>query len=151
MIKVIKYPDKKDWQDIIKRPVFENASLEKTVKKILDKIKDKGDKAVRKYTKEFDGVKFKKFSVSEKEIKTAENLLSQELKDAIQQARSNIEKFHRSQIEEVKVVETMPGINCWRRSIGIEKVGIYIPGGSAPLFSTALMLAIPAVIAVLWP
>ena len=111
MIKVIKQPSKEDWQEIVKRPVFENSSLEKTVKKILDKVKDKGDKAVRKYTKEFDGVKLKKLIVSEKEIKSAENLLSQELKDAIQQARSNIEKFHRSQIEEIKVVETMPGIN----------------------------------------
>src|SRR6187399_2416502 len=147
MIKVIKQPSKEDWQEIVKRPVFENASLEKVVKKILDKVKDKGDKAVRKYTKDFDGVKLKKLAVGEKEIKTAENLLSQELKDAIQQAKSNIEKFHRSQIEETKVVETMPGINCWRRSLGIEKVGIYIPGGSAPLFSTVLMLAIPAVIA----
>ena len=147
MIKVIQHPDRKDWQEIIKRPVFENASLEKVVKRILDKVKTKGDKVVRKYTKDFDGVKLKKLAVNEKEIKTAESLLSQELKAAIQQARSNIEKFHRSQIEEVKVVETMPGINCWRRSIGIEKVGIYIPGGSAPLFSTALMLAIPAVIA----
>ena len=147
MIKVIKHPNKEDWQEIVKRPVFENASLEKAVKKILEKVKDKGDKAIRKYTKDFDGVKLKKLAVSEKEIKTAENLLSQELRDAIQQAKSNIEKFHRSQIEETKVVETMPGINCWRKSIGIEKVGIYIPGGSAPLFSTVLMLAIPAVIA----
>ena len=147
MINVIKYPDKKDWQEIVKRPVFENNSLEKVVKKILDKVKDKGDKAVRKYTKEFDGVKLKKLTVSEKEIKTAENLLSQELKGAIQQAKSNIEKIHRSQIEETKVIETMPGINCWRKSVGIEKVGIYIPGGSAPLFSTVLMLVIPAVIA----
>ena len=94
MIKVIKYPDRKDWQEIIKRPVFENASLEKAVKKILEKVKTKGDKAVRKYTKEFDGVKLKKLAVSEKEIKAAEELLSQELKDAIQQAKSNIEKFH---------------------------------------------------------
>ena len=147
MIKVIKQPSKEDWQEIVKRPVFENSSLEKTVKKILDKVKDKGDKALRKYTKDLDGVKLKKLAVSEKEIKTAENLLSQELKDAIQQAKSNIEKFHRSQIEEIKVVETMPGINCWRKSVGIEKVGIYIPGGTAPLFSTVLMLAIPAVIA----
>jgi len=147
MLNVIKYPNRKDWKEIIKRPVFENASLEKVVKKILEKVKTKGDKAVRKYTKEFDGIKLKKFAVSEKEIKTAENLLAQELKDAIQQAKSNIEKFHRSQIEEVTVIETMPGINCWRTSIGIEKVGIYIPGGSAPLFSTVLMLAIPAVIA----
>src|SRR6187551_3310208 len=147
MINVIKYPDKKDWQEIVKRPVFENNSLEKVVKKILDKVKAKGDKAIRKYTKDFDGVKLKKLTVSEKEIKASENSLSQELKDAIQQAKSNIEKFHSSQSEEIKVIETMPGINCWRRSIGIEKVGIYIPGGSAPLFSTVLMLAIPAVIA----
>src|SRR6187401_1571764 len=147
MINVIKYPDIKDWQEITKRPVFEKFSVEKVVKKILEKVKTKGDKAVRKYTKEFDGVKLKNLTVSEKEIKTAENLLSQELKDAIQQAKSNIEKFHRSQIEEIKVIETMPGINCWRRSVGIEKVGIYIHGGTAPLFSTVLMLAIPAVIA----
>lgn len=147
MIKVIKHPNKEDWQEIVKRPVFENASLEKAVKKILEKVKDKGDKAVRKYTKEFDGVKLKKLTVSEKEINAAENLLSQELKDAILQAKLNIEKFHRSQIEEPRVIETMSGINCWRRSVGIEKVGIYIPGGSAPLFSTVLMLAIPATIA----
>src|SRR6185436_5739968 len=147
MIDIIKYPGRKEWQEIIKRPVFENASLEKTVKKILDKVRSKGDKAVRKYTKEFDSVKLKKLVVSEKEIRDAEGLLSQELKNAIQQAKSNIEKFHRSQTEEVKIIETMPGINCWRRSVGIEKVGIYIPGGSAPLFSTVLMLAVPASIA----
>jgi histidinol dehydrogenase len=147
MINVTRYPDRKEWQEIIKRPVFENVSLEKSVKKILEKVKDKGDKAVRKYTKEFDGVKLKKIAVSEKEIKAGENLISQELKDAIRQAKSNIEKFHGSQLEEIKVIETMPGINCWRRSVGIEKVGIYIPGGSAPLFSTVLMLAIPATIA----
>jgi len=147
MIQLIRYPDKKDWQEIIKRPVFENASLEKAVTKILEKVKAKGDKAVHKYTKEFDGVKLKKLLISIKEINAAENLLSQELKGAIQQAKSNIEKFHRSQSEEVKVIETMPGIKCWRRSVGIETVGIYIPGGSAPLFSTVLMLATPAVIA----
>jgi histidinol dehydrogenase len=147
MIKVIKYPDRKDWQEIIKRPIFEYTSLEKVVKRILERVKDKGDKAVRKYTKDFDGVKLKKLTVSEKEIKAAENLLSQELKNAIQQAKSNIEKFHSSQSEETKVIETMPGINCWRRSVGIEKVGVYIPGGSAPLFSTVLMLVIPACIA----
>ncbi|HEX6847300.1 MAG TPA: histidinol dehydrogenase [Chitinophagaceae bacterium] len=147
MIKVIKHPNKEDWKEIIKRPVFENASLEKAVKKILDKVKEKGDKAVRKYTKEFDGVKLKKLAVSEKQIRNSQNLLSQELKDAIQQAKSNIEKFHGLQSEDVKVIETMPGINCWRSSVAIEKVGIYIPGGSAPLFSTVLMLAIPAKIA----
>ena len=147
MINVIKYPERKDWQEIIKRPVFETAFLEKTVKKILEKVKAKGDKAIRNYTKEFDGVKLKKLAVSEREIRSAEGLLSQELKDAIQQAKSNIEKFHRSQVEGIKVIETMPGINCWRKSVGIEKVGIYIPGGSAPLFSTVLMLTVPAAIA----
>lgn len=147
MIKVIKYPDKKEWKELVKRPVFENVSLEKTVRKILENVKTKGDKAVRKYTKEFDGVKLKKLAVSETEIKVAETLLSQELKDAIRQATSNIEKFHQSQIEEIKVIETMPGIKCWRKSVGIEKIGIYIPGGSASLFSTVLMLAIPARIA----
>lgn len=147
MINVIKYPERKDWQEIVKRPVIENASLEKTVKKILEKVKAKGDKAVRKYTKEFDGVKLKKITSSEKEISVAEKLLSAELKEAIKQAKSNIEKFHRSQLEEINIIETMPGIKCWRKSVGIEKVGIYIPGGTAPLFSTVLMLAIPASIA----
>lgn len=147
MINIIKYPGRKDWNEIVKRPVFENASLEKAVRKILANVKEKGDKAVRKYTKEFDGIKLKKLAVAEKEIKAAESLLSQELKSAIQQAKSNIESFHRSQIEETKVVETMAGIICWRKSVAIENVGIYIPGGSAPLFSTVLMLAVPAVIA----
>src|SRR5688572_1009358 len=147
MIDLIKYPDRNDWQEIVKRPVFENSSLEKSVGKILGKVKSKGDKAIRKYTKEFDGVKLKNLAVSRKEIEAAGKLLPQELKEAIQHAKSNIEKFHSAQLEEIKVVETMPGINCWRKSVAIEKVGIYIPGGSAALFSTVLMLAIPAAIA----
>ena len=138
MINVVKYPDRKNWQEIVKRPVLENASLEKTVKKIVEKVRTKGDKAIRKYTKVFDGVKLKKLAVSEKEIKTAENLLSQELKDAIQQAKSNIETFHRSQSEESKVIQIREGINCWRRSVGIEKVGIYIPGGTAPFLNSSV-------------
>jgi histidinol dehydrogenase len=147
MIQVIKYPEKESWLELIQRPVFETALLEKAVKKILAKVKSKGDKAVRKYSKEFDGVKLKKLAVTEKEIAAAEKLLSQKLKDAICQAKSNIEKFHRAQVEEIKIIETMPGVKCWRKSVGIEKVGIYIPGGTAPLFSTVLMLAIPASIA----
>ncbi len=147
MINVIKYPDRNEWQEMVSRPVIENVSLEKTVRKILEKVKAKGDKAVRKYTKEFDGVKLKKLAVSNNEIDAADDLLSADLKKAIQQARLNIEKFHRSQLEEIEVIETMPGINCWRRSVGIEKIGLYVPGGSAPLFSTVLMLAIPASIA----
>src|SRR5436190_2161578 len=147
MINVIKYPDRSNWQEIIKRPVLETASLEKVVKKILEKVNLKGDKAVKKYTNEFDGVKLKKLLVSEKEIEEAKELMPPELKEAIKQAKSNIEKFHQSQVDEIKIIETMPGINCWRKSVGIEKVGIYIPGGTAPLFSTVLMLAVPASLA----
>ena len=147
MIKKISYPNKEEWQELVKRPVAETASLEKTVIKILKKVKAQGDKAVRKYTKEFDKVKLKKLEVTKKEIEAAEKLVPQELKEAIQQAKLNIEKFHLSQVEDVKIIETMPGIDCWRKSAGIEKVGIYIPGGTAPLFSTVLMLAVPANIA----
>ncbi len=147
MINVIKYPDKNDWSEMIKRPVIENSFLDKMVKKILDKVKAKGDKALKKFTKDLDGVKLRKLSVTEKEISAAEKLITLELKEAIQQAKTNIERFHSAQKEEIKEIETMPGIKCWRRSVGIEKVGIYIPGGSAPLFSTVLMLAIPASIA----
>jgi histidinol dehydrogenase len=147
MINITKYPDKKDRREIIKRPAFENALLEDSVKKILEKVKGKGDKAIFKYTKRFDKVKLKDLQVSEKEIRTAVCFFPEKLRSALQQAKSNIEKFHRSQIEEIKITETMPGIRCWRRSVGIEKIGFYIPGGSAPLFSTDLMLAIPATIA----
>ncbi|HQV59867.1 MAG TPA: histidinol dehydrogenase, partial [Chitinophagaceae bacterium] len=129
------------------RPASDYSSLEKSVKKILQKVKDKGDKAIRKFSKEFDGASLKRIQVSEKEINTAASLLPEELKQAIQQAKKNIEQFHQSQKEEVKKVETMPGVLCWREAVGIEKVGLYIPGGSAPLFSTVLMLAVPAQIA----
>jgi histidinol dehydrogenase len=146
-MKLYKYPDKEVWTAIIQRPVADNAELGKLVKKILLNVKEKGDKAVHKYTKEFDGVKLKGLLVSEKETNAAELLLSTELKQAIQQAKKNIEAFHTTQKEEVKKTETMPGVICWRQSVAIEKVGLYIPGGSAPLFSTVLMLGIPAQLA----
>ncbi|MBK9464553.1 MAG: histidinol dehydrogenase [Chitinophagaceae bacterium] len=146
-MKMYSYPDKKIWPEIIKRPVADNSSLEKSVKKILQKVKEKGDKAVIKFTRQFDEVKLKISAVTSEEIFAAESLLSDALKQAIQQAKINIERFHISQKEEVKKIETMPGVICWRQSVGIEKVGLYIPGGSAPLFSTVLMLAIPAQIA----
>ncbi len=146
-MKFYRYPDKKYWAEIIQRPVVDNSSLKKTIKKIVQKVKDNGDKAVRKYSKEFDGVKLKLLAVTEKEINAAQTLLPDELKQAIQQAKRNIESFHASQKEEVKKIETMPGVICWRQSVAIEKIGFYIPGGSAPLFSTVLMLAIPAQIA----
>lgn len=146
-MKVYKYPDKKDWAEIIRRPVIDNSLLTKTVKKILQKVKLEGDKAVRKFSKEFDGVKLKQLAVTENEITAAQLTISDALKQAIQEAKLNIETFHASQKEAIKKIETMPGVICWRQAVGIEKVGLYIPGGSAPLFSTVLMLAVPAQIA----
>ena len=146
-MRLYRYPDKKVWTDIIQRPVADNAALDKTVRKILGKVKEKGDKAVIKYTQEFDGIKLKNLIASEKEIAAAEALLDDELKQAIQQAKKNIETFHTAQKEDVNKIETMPGIICWRQSAAIEKVGLYIPGGSAPLFSTVLMLGVPAQLA----
>ena len=146
-MQIYKYPDKEQWNKLIKRPVIESNSLENKVKKILDKVKNSGDKAISKYAKEFDGIKLKNILVSDKELANAEGLISDELKTAIQQAKKNIETFHITQKEEIKKIETMPGVLCWRKSIGIEKVGLYIPGGSAPLFSTVLMLAVPATLA----
>lgn len=141
------YPGKELWQEIIQRPAADHSSIEKSVKKILQKVKEKGDKAIKKFSKEFDSVSLKKLAVTEKEITQAVNKLPAELKQAIEQAKKNIETFHLSQKEEIKRIETMPGVLCWRETRGIEKVGLYIPGGSAPLFSTVLMLAVPASIA----
>jgi histidinol dehydrogenase len=145
-MQIYNYPDKSNWNQIIQRPFMDTTLLEKSIRRILEKVKDNGDKALQKYCKEFDGVKLKKFLVSEKELSQAGKLLSDDLKNAIQQAKQNIETFHTAQQETIKKIETMPGIVCWRRSVAIEKVGLYIPGGSAPLFSTVLMLAVPATI-----
>ena len=146
-MKKYKYPDRELWAEIMQRPVIDSTSLKKTVKKILKQVKDKGDRAVSRYTKEFDGVRLKNFNVTNEEIIAAAQLVTEELKLAIQQAKKNIEEFHTAQKEEVRKIETMPGIVCWRESVAIDKVGLYIPGGTAPLFSTVLMLAIPAQIA----
>lgn len=146
-MQLFKYPDTEQWNQLVERPVFENVELEKKVKKILEKVKANGDKAIRKYANEFDGIKIKKLTVSEKEFATASMLVEASLKTAIQQAKNNIELFHRAQQEETKQIETMPGVLCWRKAVGIEKVGLYIPGGSAPLFSTVLMLTVPALLA----
>ena len=146
-MKIIKYPSQQEWSKLASRPVKEYHSLLKPVQQMLEKVKEKGDKAVLKYTRQFDGVKIKTLSVSPEEIKEAGSQLSNELKSAITTAASNIEKFHAAQITPVQKISTMPGINCWRQSAGIDKVGLYIPGGSAPLFSTVLMLAIPAKLA----
>jgi histidinol dehydrogenase len=143
-MQIIKYPDKKDWTEILKRPSFDSSSLEETVKNILHEVKLKGDEAVRKFTLQFDKADVNELRVSDTEIDQAGRFLPAELKEAITTAKNNIEKFHATQLQEIEVVETMPGVRCWRRSTPIEKVGLYIPGGSAPLFSTILMLAIPA-------
>ena len=146
-MQVIKNPDKKDWKVLLQRPYVDNRSVLESVQQILNAVKQHGDEAVRSFTKKFDGVELKDFQVSEKEIKEACDNLSTELKKAISQAQLNIEKFHRSQLSEIEIVETMPGVQCWRKNVGIEKVGLYVPGGTAPLFSTVLMLAIPAKLA----
>ena len=147
MMKQYEYPDKKEWAEIVERPIADYSSLEKKVKKMMLNVKNKGDKAVFKYCKEFDGVKLKSLAVNQKEVDKAILSVPLELKTAIIQAKKNIELFHNSQKTEVKKIETMPGVTRWRQSKGIEKVGLYIPGGTAPLFSTVLMLAIPAQIA----
>ncbi|MBK8605835.1 MAG: histidinol dehydrogenase [Chitinophagaceae bacterium] len=146
-MKQYEYPDKKEWAEIVERPIADYSSLEKKVKKMMLNVKKKGDKAVFRYCKEFDGVKLKSLAVTQKEIDKAILSVTLELKTAIIQSKKNIELFHNSQKTEVKKIETMPGVTCWRQSKGIEKVGLYIPGGTAPLFSTVLMLAIPAQIA----
>lgn len=140
-------PDKKEWTSILKRPLLENAELEPIVAGILANVKEHGDAAVLEYCRKFDNPNIKNIAVTEAEIQQAESLVSAELKKAIAVALSNITKFHERQAEYPVVVETMYGVKCWRKSVGIEKVGLYIPGGTAPLFSTILMLALPAKIA----
>jgi histidinol dehydrogenase len=146
-MQVIKNPDKKDWKVLLQRPYVDNRSILESVQQILNAVRQNGDEAVRSFTKKFDGVQLENFLVSKNEITVAENKLSIEIKNAIQQARLNIEKFHRAQLVSSEVIETMPGVQCWRKNIGIEKVGLYVPGGTAPLFSTVLMLGIPAKLA----
>lgn len=146
-MKVINKPQKKDWDDLLKRPAFETAQLNEKVKAVLDEIKADGDQAVKKYTALFDKVELDELLVSDAEIEEGIANLNENLKSAIETATANIRKFHESQRFETKVIETTPGVKCWQKSVAIEKVGLYIPGGTAPLFSTVLMLAIPAQIA----
>ncbi len=146
-MKEIKYPLKSEWPKILSRPVLDNSALQDKVKLVLDHVKLEGDKAVVAYTEQFDGVNLENFIVSEEEFDEAIGLVSADLKTAIEVAIANISSFHSSQFVQEQKIETMPGVFCWRKSVGIEKVGLYIPGGSAPLFSTILMLGIPAIIA----
>jgi histidinol dehydrogenase len=146
-MQIIERPDINDWPSIITRPALEKKGLDRTVAKIMDAVRRKGDKAVRKYTKDFDGVSLRRSEVTTKEIRTAEKMLDEDLKAAIRQAADNIKRFHETQQHREPEVETMRGVTCWRRSLPIGKVGLYIPGGTAPLFSTILMLGIPAKLA----
>jgi histidinol dehydrogenase len=144
---VYKYPAQKDWSSLLKRPVMEAVELEGRVLAILKEVQERGDAALIDFALKFDGAAPKSLLATDAEIAEAHDLVSEELKAAIQVAKNNIEKFHTAQKEAEIHVETMPGVNCWRKSLPIEKVGLYIPGGTAPLFSTILMLGIPAAIA----
>ena len=143
-MKKIIYPEKKDWMEILRRPALNTDTLRNTVKEVLDKVKTEGDKAVREYEERFDKVKLDSLGVTETEIAEAEKEVPIELKAAIMLAQKNIHTFHSSQRFEGKKVQTVPGVTCWQKAVAIEKVGLYIPGGTAPLFSTVLMLATPA-------
>jgi histidinol dehydrogenase len=147
MMQIITYPDKNNWESLIQRPYWGNTSIITSVREIITEVKRNKDNAVRNFTKKFDGVELDNFSITQEEFNSAEPKLSKELKTAILQAKKNITIFHESQKTDTQVIETMPGIQCWRKSVPIEKIGIYIPGGSAPLFSTVLMLGVPAMLA----
>lgn len=146
-MKIIRYPQPSEWAELLKRPVMNMETLRGTVSEVLGRIKAEGDKAVLDYEERFDKVKLNGLAVSEAEIEEAESMVSDELKKAIQLAEQNIRTFHSAQKFVGKKVETQPGVTCWQKAVAIEKVGLYIPGGTAPLFSTVLMLATPAKIA----
>ena len=144
---LIDYPEKSQWQELLKRPVMNTESLFGTVQSIIDRVKAGGDEAVLQYEMQFDKVSLSALAVSSEEFDEAENLIDEELKAAIRLAAGNISAFHAAQRFVGKKVETQPGVTCWQKAVPIEKVGLYIPGGTAPLFSTVLMLAVPACIA----
>ncbi|RDY61626.1 histidinol dehydrogenase [Flagellimonas nanhaiensis] len=143
----VNYPKPEDWEKLLERPTQSVDDIEGIVDSIFTEVKTEGDPILRKYTKQFDGAELDAFLVSEEEINQAEQYVSAELKEAIAIAKSNIEKFHSAQKTSKVKVETMPGVVCWQEKRPIQKVGLYIPGGTAPLFSTILMLAVPAQIA----
>ena len=146
-MKIIEFPRKDEWNEILARPVIEFESLTESVSKILNDVKKRGDEALREYTLKYDKVKIGDFSVSDEEISSAKNMVSEELKKAVSVAIKNITQFHSAQLPGAVSCETTPGVKCWMKSMPIEKVGLYIPAGTAPLFSTVIMLGIPAKIA----
>jgi histidinol dehydrogenase len=144
---IIRYPHKSTWQEILKRPALSGQDMNAIVMPVIENVKQNGDRALYEYTEKFDGVTLSSLRVSQKEFLEAANLVDNDLKKAIAVASHHIEIFHRSQKTGSEKIETAPGVTCWQKPVAIEKVGLYIPGGSAPLFSTVLMLAIPARIA----
>ena len=140
-------PPAEEWQSILARPAQDLRELEAPVSAILQEVATRGDDALLDFTARFDGVRLAELAVSAEEIALAAEEVSPALQEAIRTAKQNIEAFHRAQQDATPTVETMPGVRCWRRSVGIERVGLYVPGGTAPLFSTVLMLAVPAVLA----
>jgi len=146
-VNIIKYPAREEWASIVERPHLDIAQLNQTVASVLADVRQRGDEAVKGYELKFDHIDLDSLFVTEQEIVEAEGLVSDELRKAIELAHENIKRFHESQHFRSKKVETQPGVVCWQKSVAIEKVGLYIPGGTAPLFSTVLMLATPAKIA----
>lgn len=146
-MKIYQNPPKSAWPELLKRPAKDLNNLRGSVRDIMQAVREKGDEALRDFTARFDGVALQELAVSRDTIAAATTKISEDLKQAIQTAKQNIEVFHRAQVLEKQEVTTMPGVSCWRESRGIERVGLYIPGGTAPLFSTVLMLAVPATIA----
>ena len=146
-MEIIKYPGREEWSSLAKRPALDVTTLFDTVRSVLDDVRERGDEAVKEYEARFDKVNLSALRVSEEEMREAEHLVPDDLRQAIRRAKENIERFHASQRFEGKKVETAPGVVCWQKAVAIEKVGLYIPGGTAPLFSTVLMLAVPARIA----
>lgn len=144
---LVTYPDKARWADLLKRPVMNTEDLFDTVRSVINRVKAEGDRAVLAYEEQFDKVQLASLAVSEEEWAEADSLIDEELKQAIRLAKQNIETFHAAQRFEGKKVTTSAGVTCWQKAVPIEKVGLYIPGGTAPLFSTVLMLAVPAKIA----
>lgn len=144
---IIRYPDPACWEELLRRPALDGTKLNDTVRAVLQEVRARGDEAVKAYEEQFDHVRLDSLAVSPAEWDEAERLVSEELKDALRQAHANIEKFHAAQRFESRRVTVDEGITCWQKYVPIEKVGLYIPGGTAPLFSTVLMLATPARIA----
>lgn len=147
MLRIINNPNTQDWPELLARPVIENDFLESSVRNIINRVIKSGDEALFQFTKQFDKASLTSMLVTSEEMNQAISEISEPLKTAIDQAFHNIEKFHAQQKRSVETVETMPGVTCWRKALPIDNVGLYIPGGTAPLFSTVLMLGIPAQIA----